>query len=96
MVLCGVGAQVVHYIILKNFPYVYFLSPAFLLGVGFIVINHYLAFQYFAAHYYMFSEVSVLVKIMSNRFNMRFLSGYRLLYIVSLASTICSFCFIIS
>lgn len=58
MVLCGVGAQIVHYVILNNFPYVYFLSPAFLLGVGFIVINHYLAFQYFAAHYYMFSEVS--------------------------------------
>lgn len=57
IVLSGVGAQLVHYVILSNFPYVYFLSPAFLLGVGFIIINHYLAFQYFAANYYLFSEV---------------------------------------
>lgn len=58
MIFCGIGAQMLHYVILKNFPYVYFLSPAFLLGVGFIIINHYIAFQYFAAHYYMFSEVN--------------------------------------
>ncbi|KAF2904801.1 hypothetical protein ILUMI_01366 [Ignelater luminosus] len=57
LVICGLLAQISHFIILKDFPYVSFLSPAFLTAVAFIIVNHYLAFQYFASVFYSFSEV---------------------------------------
>lgn len=95
MVLCGISAQIVHYVILSNFPYVYFLSPAFLLGAAFILINHYLAFQYFSAHYYMFSEVSTYMTNLKLLQNFHF-SGDWVFYVMSLVGTFCTFCFIIS
>lgn len=54
----GSLAQITHYVILKDFPYVTFLSPGFIASVVFIIINHYLAFQHFATVYYTFSEVN--------------------------------------
>ncbi|KAL3277179.1 hypothetical protein HHI36_012530 [Cryptolaemus montrouzieri] len=57
MIICGVLAQMSHFAILKNFPYVTLLSPSFIVAVIFIVINHLLAFRHFADIYYSFSEV---------------------------------------
>ncbi|CAH0552960.1 unnamed protein product [Brassicogethes aeneus] len=57
LIVCGLTAQIVHFIILKNFPFVVFLSPPFLAAVTLIIINHYLAFSHFGEFYYPFSEV---------------------------------------
>nr|CAD7256401.1 unnamed protein product [Timema shepardi] len=57
MVVCGFISQIAHLFILKTFPYVVVTSPAFLVAVVLLVVNHYLAFQYFASVYYSFSEV---------------------------------------
>lgn len=57
LVLCGVLAQITHFLILKDFPYVSFVSPSFLIAVGFIILNHYFAFQYFSDVFHSFSEV---------------------------------------
>lgn len=58
-VACGVIAQIVHFVILKDFPFVSLTSPVFILGVTFIIINHYLAFSFFANVYYSFTEVLI-------------------------------------
>ncbi|KAK7872476.1 hypothetical protein R5R35_014268 [Gryllus longicercus] len=55
--ICGIISQVAHLLILNTFPYVLITSPVFLVSVIMLVVNHYLAFQYFAAVYYSFSEV---------------------------------------
>lgn len=57
MVLCGLGAQALHAAILKNFPYVKFMSPSFLGAVVLLLLNHYLAFIYFQQQFHPFSEV---------------------------------------
>ncbi|KAF5270440.1 hypothetical protein FQR65_LT05628 [Abscondita terminalis] len=57
IVICGILAQLSHFLILVDFPYIIFLSPSFLISVLFIIINHYLAFQHFASIFYSFSEV---------------------------------------
>lgn len=60
MVFCGLGAQIFHGFIMKNFPYVKFISISFAGAVILLVINHYLAFQYFSTTYHSFSEVTTL------------------------------------
>uniref|UniRef100_A0A1L8DJR6 Protein TEX261 n=1 Tax=Nyssomyia neivai TaxID=330878 RepID=A0A1L8DJR6_9DIPT len=57
MIFCGLLAQGVHALIMKNFPYVHFLSFSFLGSVILLLINNYLAFTYFATHYYLLTEV---------------------------------------
>ncbi|XP_052899367.1 protein TEX261 isoform X2 [Anopheles moucheti] len=57
MLLCGLGAQILHGLILTDFPYVRFLSPAFISAVLLLVANHYLAFVYFQLQYHTFTEV---------------------------------------
>ncbi|CAG9857341.1 unnamed protein product [Phyllotreta striolata] len=57
MIGCGVAAQLIHFVILRSFPFVSFLSIEFVTTVLFIIINHYLAFSYFSSVYYNFSEV---------------------------------------
>ncbi|CAG9835578.1 unnamed protein product [Diabrotica balteata] len=57
VVVCGLLAQLNHFVILRNFPYVVFLSLEFIATVVFIILNHYLAFSYFATVYHTFSEV---------------------------------------
>lgn len=57
LIVCGIISQVAHLFILKTFPFVVIASPAFIVGVIMLIINHYLAFQYFASVYYSFSEV---------------------------------------
>ena len=60
IIVCGIVSQVAHLFILQTFPYVMIASPAFIIAIVMLVINHYLAFQYFAAVYYSFSEVCLL------------------------------------
>ncbi|KAB0801884.1 hypothetical protein PPYR_04070 [Photinus pyralis] len=57
LVSCGILAQVSHFVILTDFPYISFLSPSFLIAIAFIVINHYLAFDHFGNVMYSFSEL---------------------------------------
>lgn len=57
LILCGVGAHGLHAAILKNFPYVKFLSPSFLGAVILLLLNHYLAFIYFQQQFHPFTEV---------------------------------------
>ncbi|XP_019548245.2 protein TEX261 [Aedes albopictus] len=57
LILCGLGAQALHAAILKNFPYVKFLSPCFLGAVILLLVNHYLAFIYFQQQFHPFTEV---------------------------------------
>uniref|UniRef100_A0A1B6KPM9 Protein TEX261 n=1 Tax=Graphocephala atropunctata TaxID=36148 RepID=A0A1B6KPM9_9HEMI len=57
MVVCGLLAQVAHLLILKTFPYVALSSPAFVIAVFLLLVNHYFAFQYFNSIYHSFSEV---------------------------------------
>lgn len=57
MILCGLFAQLLHGIIMKNFPFVEFLSPSFIGSVILLITNHVLAFQYFSSIYYAFTEV---------------------------------------
>lgn len=57
LILCGLGAQALHAAILKNFPYVKFLSPCFLGAVILLLANHYLAFIYFQQQFHPFTEV---------------------------------------
>lgn len=58
MVLCGLAAQVAHGLIMTNFPYVKFASIPFIGAVSMLLVNHYLAFDYFTQNYFSFSEVS--------------------------------------
>jgi len=57
MLVCGVAAQVLHYALLQNFPYFAVTSPAFIGAVAMTIVNHYLALQFFAENYHIFSEV---------------------------------------
>lgn len=57
MIICGLLSQAAHAIILQHFPFVKFLSPAFLGGVGLLGYNHYLAFRFFSSEFYPFVEV---------------------------------------
>lgn len=57
MFSCGLLAQISHYVILQNFPFVSLTSPSFVTGVAMILVNHYLAFQYFGEMFHSFTEV---------------------------------------
>uniref|UniRef100_A0A1B6DTA1 Protein TEX261 n=1 Tax=Clastoptera arizonana TaxID=38151 RepID=A0A1B6DTA1_9HEMI len=57
MIVCGVFSQIAHLMILQTFPFVVIISPAFISAVLLIIVNHYLAFQYFNGVYHSFSEV---------------------------------------
>lgn len=57
LLICGVLAQVLHLIIIQNFPYVSLTSPAFIAAVVLIVVNHYYAMSYFQSNYHSFAEV---------------------------------------
>jgi len=53
----GLLANGVYAMLLNEFPYISLTSIWFLSGVGFVFLNHYLAFSYFASIYYEFSEI---------------------------------------
>lgn len=46
-----------HYFLLNEFPYISLSSLSFLIGAVMVLVNHYLAFSYFATVYYPFSEI---------------------------------------
>ncbi|XP_030046835.1 protein TEX261 [Microcaecilia unicolor] len=58
-VMIGVGlfTNLVYFGLLRTFPFIMLTSPNFILSCALVVVNHYLAFQYFAEEYYPFSEV---------------------------------------
>ncbi|XP_072486511.1 protein TEX261 isoform X2 [Notamacropus eugenii] len=49
-------SRIIKYMI-WTFPFIMLTSPNFILSCVLVVVNHYLAFQYFAEEYYPFSEV---------------------------------------
>ncbi|XP_033277632.1 protein TEX261-like [Orcinus orca] len=58
--MIGVGLFLVYLVyfgLLQTFPFIMLTSPNFILSCGLLVVNHYLAFQFFAEEYYPFSEV---------------------------------------
>lgn len=57
MVIAGLAAQALHAVIMKNFPFVEFLSVPFLGAVVMLVVNHWLAFRFFSQNWYQFTEV---------------------------------------
>ncbi|KAG8431097.1 hypothetical protein GDO86_019433 [Hymenochirus boettgeri] len=57
MISIGLFTNVVYFGLLQTFPFIMLSSPNFILSCALVVLNHYLAFQYFAEEYYPFSEV---------------------------------------
>ncbi|NP_001080112.1 testis expressed 261 S homeolog [Xenopus laevis] len=57
MIVVGLFTNVVYFGLLQTFPFIMLTSPNFILSCVLVVLNHYLAFQYFADEYYPFSEV---------------------------------------
>lgn len=57
MVGTGLFTNLVYFGLLQTFPYILLSSPNFILSCVLVVLNHYMAFQYFAEEYYPFSEV---------------------------------------
>uniref|UniRef100_A0A8D0CFX3 Protein TEX261 n=1 Tax=Salvator merianae TaxID=96440 RepID=A0A8D0CFX3_SALMN len=53
----GLFTNLVYFGLLQSFPFIMLTSPNFILSCALVVLNHYLAFQYFAEEYYPFSEV---------------------------------------
>ncbi|XP_021251197.1 protein TEX261, partial [Numida meleagris] len=58
-VMVGVGlfTNLVYFGLLQSFPFIVLTSSNFLLSCALVILNHYLAFQFFAEEYYLFSEV---------------------------------------
>jgi len=57
MVLLGIISHGVHWIILQSFPYFDLTGPPFVSGVVLLLINHYIAFSFFAGDFHPFSQV---------------------------------------
>ena len=57
MIVLGVISQVAHLFLLQDFPFFNLTSPSFLLAIVLVIVNHYLAFNFFGENYYPFSEV---------------------------------------
>jgi len=57
MILLGIAAQISHLFLLQNFPFFNLTSPSFLASSALVIVNHYLAFNFFGENYYPFSEV---------------------------------------
>ncbi|XP_028600311.1 protein TEX261 isoform X1 [Podarcis muralis] len=57
MVGVGLFTNLVYFGLLQTFPFIMLTSPNFILSCVLVVLNHYLAFQYFAEEYYPFSEL---------------------------------------
>lgn len=57
LILPGLASQGLHAMIMKSFPFVKVSSPAFILTVILVIVNHFMAFRFFAQTYYPLSEV---------------------------------------
>ncbi|XP_023803480.1 protein TEX261-like, partial [Cyanistes caeruleus] len=53
----GLFTNLVYFGLLRTFPFIVLTSSNFILSCVLVVVNHYLAFQYFAEEFYLFSEV---------------------------------------
>ncbi|CAG9574885.1 unnamed protein product [Danaus chrysippus] len=53
----GLFQQLLHGLLLRDFPVVKVMSLSFITGVASLILHHYLAFKYFGEVYYSFSEV---------------------------------------
>lgn len=62
MVICGLVSQILHAVILTDFPYVKLVSIQFIGAVVMLFVNHYLAFSFFTHNYYNFSEVNLITR----------------------------------
>ncbi|XP_073906032.1 protein TEX261 isoform X2 [Castor canadensis] len=60
MIGVGLFTNLVYFGLLQTFPFIMLTSPNFILSCGLVVVNHYLAFQFFAEEYYPFSEFLLL------------------------------------
>nr|XP_035974064.1 protein TEX261 isoform X2 [Halichoerus grypus] len=58
MIGVGLFTNLVYFGLLQTFPFIMLTSPNFILSCGLVVVNHYLAFQFFAEEYYPFSEMT--------------------------------------
>ncbi|KAK2166441.1 hypothetical protein LSH36_39g11004 [Paralvinella palmiformis] len=68
--MTGIGllTNVLYGLVLKSFPYFELTSPVFLSAIVFIVINHYMAFSYFASVWHPFNEVNEDHDVVTNYF----------------------------
>ncbi|KAK6493405.1 protein TEX261-like [Huso huso] len=57
MMSVGLFTNLVYFGLLQTFPYILLTSPNFILSCVLVIVNHYMAFQFFAEEYYPFSEV---------------------------------------
>ncbi|KAH6947614.1 hypothetical protein HPB50_020191 [Hyalomma asiaticum] len=57
MIGCGVLSQVMHMLVLRTFPFFNLYSVPFLSASALVILNHYLAFNYFSNKAYSLSEV---------------------------------------
>ncbi|CAF3313040.1 unnamed protein product [Rotaria socialis] len=57
--LCSIGvlSNIMYFFILGDFPFIGFLSPAFLFSMVLLIIHHYFAFSFFNNYYYPFPEI---------------------------------------
>merc|ERR1711899_654937 len=55
MILLGIAAQISHLFLLQNFPFFNLTSPSFLASSALVIVNHYLAFNFFGENYFAFS-----------------------------------------
>ncbi|XP_063257350.1 protein TEX261 [Prinia subflava] len=53
----GLFTNLVYFGLLQTFPFLVLSSPNFILSCVLVVLNHYLAFQFFAEEFFLFSEV---------------------------------------
>nr|XP_014288337.1 protein TEX261 isoform X2 [Halyomorpha halys] len=56
LVLCGMLSQIVHLVILLDFPYITINSFSFISAILLFIINHYLAFGFFSGIFMPFYE----------------------------------------
>ncbi|KAI6660686.1 hypothetical protein LOD99_10328 [Oopsacas minuta] len=57
IIINGVLLHMCYYACIKHFPYVVFTDPLFILGTVLLVLQHYLAYNYFLEYFCPFSEI---------------------------------------
>ncbi|CAO1403607.1 unnamed protein product [Diamesa serratosioi] len=57
IIILGIFSQIIHLIILRNFPDVKLLSLEFVSGVLLLLVNHWLAYQHFERNFHNLSEI---------------------------------------
>ncbi|NXO70628.1 TX261 protein, partial [Phainopepla nitens] len=60
LVAVGLFTNLVYFGLLQSFPFLVLSSSNFILACVLVLLNHYLAFQYFSEEFYLFSEVRSL------------------------------------